>query len=859
MEIVANDLIRALLNCGDISAFSEVYSWALGGSPLPVTGRFDSPVRLPSPALIDKKSNFTGLSSLYGKDADSIGLPFIPPEIKLFASSDIIGYNGHVFADAIADFKPDVIALECPPHEFSAFLVYVFSLACALGLSAKYAVHGRDGKTYLDGSFHPDSNLETVVLESWFKHTPLLPVGSVPRSADEASSTEARYVISRILEIASVYAVLARKARVLAVVNPGIYSEAQYLASSLYQDTYPAIYVPPRNVDPAALSVIMESLDNTDLQEIALHGRSLSAQRFMEAFRKEVKTLSTAPLTRDAATDMLIDIVARVRHHPDVVRGPSVRGTLAFSEILDSFTGLKGGLTRDCLGKAALIALPPRITVKQNVNEMDLVVDTVKEVLYNFSFSGKQQNFDISGLQPSDNMAATPDTAHLPQRQEMETGQTTSFTVVSDLEKKPGTSGSQKGKQLSKSDSTNQYQTLKRAVMSMLDDLKEKLAAGEITSDEYEQRKNALMSKFKSAVKPQLSMSNRELADTIIEMMDAQDKIWDKNVSFNRMNVYYHVKGTSEKADLTPFKQDYHALQWVIDDLQEGNILRPVDDGSGFLLTGFALDTLLNYFTDMKDRNRNSGILRQFGEMYDSDRSLDIRRYSQGDTFRDLSLRHTLREIVRSKKKLSDVGYRDLRVFMKERRKPQTDIVFCIDTSGSMGFNRGLTYARLVAGGLARAALHDGNRAGVVAFNDNSQVKVSITDRDRDFVLDGIAALSANGNTNIGDGVKSARELLLHSRSNNRKLIILLTDGQASAISQDAFEQLKLIKEQNLTQESAYNETRKAIDHGIRLSVVYLAPRDEAVESFIKNLARIGKGKVLRLTGLSDLKTMLRN
>jgi Mg-chelatase subunit ChlD len=261
----------------------------------------------------------------------------------------------------------------------------------------------------------------------------------------------------------------------------------------------------------------------------------------------------------------------------------------------------------------------------------------------------------------------------------------------------------------------------------------------------------------------------------------------------------------------------------------------------------------------MKDRNRNSGILRQFGEMYDADRSLDIRRYSQGDTFRDLSLRHTLREIVRSKKKLSDVGYRDLRVFMKERRKPQTDIVFCIDTSGSMGFNRGLTYARLVAGGLARAALHDGNRAGVVAFNDNSQVKVPITDRDRDSVLDGIAALSANGNTNIGDGVKSARELLLHSRSNNRKLIILLTDGQASAISQDAFEQLKLIKEQNLTQESAYNETQKAIDHGIRLSVVYLAPRDEAVESFIKNLARIGKGKVLRLTGLSDLKTMLRN
>jgi Mg-chelatase subunit ChlD len=858
LEITVTDLIRALLNGGDTSAFSEVYSEALGGSPLPVIGRFGSPVRLPSPAaLVDKNSNFPGLLSLYGKDAGNIGLPFIAPEIRLFATSDIIGPDGHAFANAIVDFKPDVIALESPPYEFSSFLVYVFSLACPLGLSAKYAVHRRNGQIYLDGSFQPDSIFETVVLESWFKRLPLLPVGSVPRSADEESSTEARYVISRILEIASVYAVLARKARVLAVVSPGIYSEAQYLTSSLYQDTYPAIYVPPRDVDPAGLSVIMESLESSDPQEIALHGRSPAAQRFMEAFRKEVKTLSTAPLTRDAATSRLIDIVARVRHHPDVVRGPSVRGTLAFSEILDSFSGLAGGLRRDCVGKAALITLPPRITVKQNVRETVLVTDAVKEVLYNFSFSGKQPDYEISGPQLPDNVAA-PDKARLPQRQDLDTGQATSFTLVSGVKENPGAPGSRKVK-LSKDDSANQYHTLKRAVMSMLDELKDKLVAGEITSDEYEHQKNALMSKFKSAVKPQLSMSNRELADTVIEMMDAQDKIWDKNISFSRMNVYYHVKGTSGKADLSPFKQDYHALQWVIDDLREGNILRPADDGPGFLLTGFALDTLLNYFTDMKTPTRNSGTLRQFGEVYDSDRSPDIRRYSQGDTFRDLSVRHTLKEIVRSKKKMSDVGYRDLRVFMKERRKPQTDIVFCIDTSGSMGFNGGLTGARLVAGGLARAALSDGNRAGVVAFNDNSQTKVSITGRDRDSVLNGIAGLSANGNTNIGDGIKSARELLLHGRSNNRKLIILLTDGQASAVSQSAFEQLKLRKERNLTEESAIYETRKTVDKGIRLSVVYLAPRDEAVESFISNLARIGKGKVLHLTGLSDLKTLLRN
>ena len=68
-----------------------------------------------------------------------------------------------------------------------------------------------------------------------------------------------------------------------------------------------------------------------------------------------------------------------------------------------------------------------------------------------------------------------------------------------------------------------------------------------------------------------------------------------------------------------------------------------------------------------------------------------------------------------------------------------------------MGFNQRLTYARLVAAGLARAAFHNGNRVGVVAFNDYGQTTVRITAKDRNSILNGIAGLFANGNTNIGD------------------------------------------------------------------------------------------------------------
>ena len=199
----------------------------------------------------------------------------------------------------------------------------------------------------------------------------------------------------------------------------------------------------------------------------------------------------------------------------------------------------------------------------------------------------------------------------------------------------------------------------------MIRELDEQLRAGAISSDEYEQRKNALMTHFKDTVKSQLSRSNRELASTIIEMMDAQDKIWDKEVSFSRMYVYYHVKGTSERAELSPFKQDYHALQWIIEDLEKQKILRPDDENSGFLLTGFALDILLSHLIDQDASRDIRESIQGLGESSTIFASHDVRRFSSGDTFRDLSVRHTLKEIARKKKSLSDVRYNDLRVFRK--------------------------------------------------------------------------------------------------------------------------------------------------------------------------------------------------
>jgi Mg-chelatase subunit ChlD len=293
-------------------------------------------------------------------------------------------------------------------------------------------------------------------------------------------------------------------------------------------------------------------------------------------------------------------------------------------------------------------------------------------------------------------------------------------------------------------------------------------------------------------------------------------------------------------------------LKWLIEGLEEQGIVKPTGEAPGFLLTGLALDVLLRYLTG-GDGPVFTSTVRGAGPAFTSNRSHEVRRYSQGDTFRDLSVRHTLREVARRKKVLRQIGQSELRVFLKERRSPQSDMVICVDTSGSMGFDHKLMCARVAAAGLSRSALLRGDRAGLVAFSDYGQTVLPLTANDGELLLNGIAGLSAGGNTNIGDGLRSARELLLKGYNRNRKHIILITDGRASAVSEAAAAELGMNSGSDLTEQSAILETSKAAAAGVQVSVIYVAPRDQKVDDFVRSIARSGRGQVQRMTGLADL------
>ena len=523
---------------------------------------------------------------------------------------------------------------------------------------------------------------------------------------------------------------------------------------------------------------------------------------------------------------------------------------------------MNGSLNRRCLARAALITLPPRLSLKQAGSKETLVNDIVKEVVFDIRFeAGSRDSAETQNLKriSADNIISNlnplaPNSSDVNQAG----AQDQPPAVVSENDQNRQTLKNLETQGLLKKDQQGQYQLTKKALELLLSELERKLQEGRMSRDEYNQQKSALMKAMQNISRPSFQMSSRELANTVMEMMDAQDKLWEKEINFSTLHVYYHVKENSGGSTLIPQKSDYQALKRLIDDLDKRKVLMASQQSSGFTLTGLALNLLLRYLVDQNNIGENLQSLSGMGKALASERKNEIRRYTSGDAFRDISVRHTLNEIARQKKSLSQVRNCDFRVFLKQPRKPQSDLIICLDTSGSMGFHQKMTYARLAAAGLVQAALEDGNRVGLVAFNDYGQITLPLTAKDKDSLLNCIASATPRGNTNIGDGIKSSLNLLFQSPSSNQKYILLITDGQPTAISESAFLRLKELGKKDLTEESTLLEIRRAVARGVKVSVIHIAAEADDSGNFVKEIARTGKGKIRRVSSSNDLKAVMR-
>ncbi len=107
------------------------------------------------------------------------------------------------------------------------------------------------------------------------------------------------------------------------------------------------------------------------------------------------------------------------------------------------------------------------------------------------------------------------------------------------------------------------------------------------------------------------------------------------------------------------------------------------------------------------------------------------------------------------------------------------DVVFAMDSSGSMSWNDPNGYRKTAAKNFVGSLLSE-DRAGVVDFDSYSSL-VRPLSSDFDAVNSSIDSLDASGGTNIGAGMSTANSHLINSGdSEHAWMVILLTDGQGT-------------------------------------------------------------------------------
>jgi Mg-chelatase subunit ChlD len=582
--------------------------------------------------------------------------------------------------------------------------------------------------------------------------------------------------------------------------------------------------------------------------------------------RRTISSKRKEPLTESEAVELVAAIVSRTRQHPDIFRGVSVRGAIAFTEVLQGFEQLENRRTRGSMEKAALLTLPPRVVTRQGDKEsaIAIVSDIVKEVLYGIKSSrrrtGSRQTKDGNRLSLEDFLAALQHLSLSKTLESQELEQDTEkgrIDIVVEKDSSRRLSGNRAFKNSSQRNTKEWNLSLERAIEHLMEELEQKRERGEIPQGAYKFEKSKLEEMLSAASYLHSQMSEKELAETMMEFLDAKDKQWQKELKFEDMYVYYHIKGTSDGKELSLPKQGWYGLKVVVDYLEHQDLVKTDRAGTAFTLTAKALDTLLKHLVPKTSRSDESRAITNRRSTVLNERRQETRKYVLGDVFRDISIRRTLREIARRKKKLSDIDRRDFRVFMKEHRRLKSDIMLCVDSSGSMGFHQKLILARLAAAAIAKTALQRGDRVGIVTFEDLGRMIVPLTDRE-EAVFSYVARISAGGNTNIGDGIKCATQLLLRGDRHHRKLIVLITDGEPTAISEKAWHQLRSEPERDLTEEYAIFETKRATLSGVETSVLHITDEKSAGKRLVESIAKMGHGQVQKISRPTDLKAVIR-
>jgi len=572
----------------------------------------------------------------------------------------------------------------------------------------------------------------------------------------------------------------------------------------------------------------------------------LATRAFCIQFLEWFYTKSEEKISEVEADALTTELIQLTREHPLLSRGASVRGTLALREISRGYEQLIGRLNRYAIEQSALIALPHRVTIipGTETNASDIIKEIILETLYGISFSLKYTLAE-QDLVTKDSLKETSERSSETKLQKKELGNginTNSFSLSGALRRQPEV-----------------RETLKK--------YSSKEGSGNRSGESGSNTQPGKRGKVKHCLTEKTLPLTKEPMQKILEKI---------------MPLQHRGRAKGTRGNKPGYKKsDYSRLKTLIDQIENKETRQ--EKSKEFQLHGNAIAWLLKKLVIL-DLNKVSHPRSKREQIRDK---TSVRRYLKGDTYKDISIRHTLKALVRHGKQLKEVSSREFRSFEK-KRVSNIDIVLCIDISESMNHHAKLNYARTAATGIAKAAIKNGDRVGLIVFSNSATVVKRLTTKDHE-INNALLQIRHHQHTNVGDGIKKARELFLKDKTPHKKQIIIISDGipnvapegtnsshssyasdlkdmttfrlsfgehvdrELSAEYNNLSNEITLMFKELMGSRYATKEAKKTREKNIEISFLYISGGKKGGELFAKKITQIGRGKFYNIKNLPDL------
>ena len=211
----------------------------------------------------------------------------------------------------------------------------------------------------------------------------------------------------------------------------------------------------------------------------------------------------------------------------------------------------------------------------------------------------------------------------------------------------------------------------------------------------------------------------------------------------------------------------------------------------------------------------------------------DYSNFSAESKYRDVSVAQTIKNAAR--RKHSQIKTQDIKIYQR-KKTGKIDIVYCLDSSGSMKGNK-LAMTKRAGVALAYKTILDHNRVGLLVFNSEIRKVVALTQDFNQFLYE-LVRIRAKNQTNISKVIESASELL--DKSRNTKHIVILSDAMPNVGEV----------------EKVYESVAIAASKKITISFIGVDLNDKG-EKVAEKITELGNGRLYKVRKLENIDSII--